>query len=177
MAGLGLAAAQDTKDNRQAPAPAAQDENAPAGKMDQPPGSLPQKSPPAPTAQAPTKEKPAVTARRQLFPSPRPRNREVLRKFGIAGRSHRPERGKRRDEVRRAGCVVERTACENPGLAAGRQGRALSNVQFSITVAGLFPETVHLYYFARSVVEYAPQYRDYEYILVGDEILSSIPAR
>jgi hypothetical protein len=30
---------------------------------------------------------------------------------------------------------------------------------------------VHLYKLPVRVVEYVPQYRDYEYILVGDEIL------
>jgi Protein of unknown function (DUF1236) len=44
-------------------------------------------------------------------------------------------------------------------------------VQFSITVGEAVPRTVHRYRFPVSIVEYAPQYRDYEYILVGDQIL------
>jgi len=44
-------------------------------------------------------------------------------------------------------------------------------VQFSITVGEVIPGTVHLYSLPVSVMEYAPQYRDYEYILVGDDIL------
>ena len=42
---------------------------------------------------------------------------------------------------------------------------------FSITVGEIVPGTVHLYSLPVSILEYAPQYRDYEYILVGDEIL------
>ena len=61
MAGAGLASAQGTNENREAPGSAAHDQKAPAGKMDQRPGTLPQKSP-APTAQAPMQEKPAPTA-------------------------------------------------------------------------------------------------------------------
>ncbi len=38
-------------------------------------------------------------------------------------------------------------------------------------VGGTIPGTVHLYVLPVSITEYAPQYRDYEYILVGDEIL------
>jgi hypothetical protein len=44
-------------------------------------------------------------------------------------------------------------------------------VQFSITVGEAIPRTVHLYRFPASVMEYAPQYRGYEYILVGDDVL------
>ncbi len=38
-------------------------------------------------------------------------------------------------------------------------------------VGGTIPGTVHLYVLPVSITEYVPEYRDYEYILVGDEIL------
>jgi hypothetical protein len=44
-------------------------------------------------------------------------------------------------------------------------------VQFSTTVGTVIPGTVHRYDLPVSVLEYAPQYRGYDYILVGDEIL------
>ena len=47
----------------------------------------------------------------------------------------------------------------------------LTNVQFSISVGEAVPRTVHLYRLPPRIVEYAPQYRDYEYVLVGDDIL------
>ena len=56
-----------------------------------------------------------------------------------------------------------------------RSGKAerLTNVQFPITVGGIIPGTVQLYVLPVSVLEYAPQYRDYEYIMVGDKIFMS----
>ena len=53
----------------------------------------------------------------------------------------------------------------------GEKAERLTNVQFSTTVGEMIPETVHLYALPVSIVEDAPQYRGYEYILVGDEIL------
>ena len=172
MAGLGLAAAQDTKDNRQAPAPAAQDENAPAGKMDQPPGSLPQKSPPAPTAQAPTKEKPAVTAQAPALSKSQTAEPGSAAQTSESPGAHTAPSGAK-DETKSgapAALSSEQHAKIRDSLQGGKAER-LSNVQFSITVGGVIPGTVHLYTLPVSVVEYAPQYRDYEYILVGDEIL------
>ena len=53
----------------------------------------------------------------------------------------------------------------------GEKAERLTNVHFSTTVGEVVPGTVHLYRMPASIVEYAPEYRDYEYILVGDEIL------
>ena len=47
----------------------------------------------------------------------------------------------------------------------------LAKVPFSTKVGEAIPRTVHLYVLPVSIMEYAPQYRGYEYILVGDEIL------
>ena len=91
--------------------------------------------------------------------------------FEVTEPSHGSERGKGRDEIWRAGCAVGRTACENLDHAAGEKTERLTNVPFSTTVGEIVPGTVHLYSLPVSILEYAPQYRDYEYILVGDEIL------
>ena len=48
----------------------------------------------------------------------------------------------------------------------GEKTERLTNVPFSITVGEIVPGTVHLYSLPVSILEYAPQYRDYEYILV-----------
>jgi hypothetical protein len=47
----------------------------------------------------------------------------------------------------------------------------LASVPFSTKVGEAIPGTVHLYVLPVSIMEYAPQYRGYEYILVGNEIL------
>jgi Protein of unknown function (DUF1236) len=47
----------------------------------------------------------------------------------------------------------------------------LNDVRFSVTIGESVPRTVHLNRLPAPVLEYAPQYRGYEYILVGDDIL------
>ena len=53
----------------------------------------------------------------------------------------------------------------------GEKAERLTNVHFSTTVGEVVPGTVRLYRMPASIVEYAPEYSDYEYVLVGDEIL------
>jgi len=170
MAGAGLASAQGTNENREAPGSAAHDQKAPAGKMDQRPGSLPQKSP-APTAQVPTKEKPAVAQ------APAASKPEVTGQGGAARTSVSPNP--------RTPPIAARDGTKSGAPAAlsteqhakiwstlrGEKAERLTNVRFSTTVGEVVPGTVRLYRMPASIVEYAPEYRDYEYILVGDEIL------
>lgn len=169
LLGAGLASAQDTNESHGKPGEAAHSQKAPEGKMDQRQGTLPEKSP-APTAQAPVK--PAATAQApaaakpetrepastvQNSESPKPRAAEGAAanetKAGAPAALSTEQHMKFRDAVR------------------GEKTKRLTDVQFSITVGGVVPGTVHLYRLPVSVVEYAPQYRDYEYIEVGDEIL------
>jgi hypothetical protein len=152
MAGPGLASAQDMKGNREAPAPAAADQKAPVGKTDQHPASLPQKSSP-PTAQAPLKEKTAPTAQAPAKEKPAPSVAKDETKSGAPAALSGEQHAKIWSTLR------------------GEKAERLTNVQFSTTVGGVIPATVHLYRLPVSIVEYVPQYRDYEYILVGDEIL------
>jgi Protein of unknown function (DUF1236) len=170
MAGAGLVSAQDTKENREAPAASKHNEKAPAGKMEQHPGNLPQTSP-APTAQAPMKEKPAVNAE---APAAKPQTTGQ----GSAGQtsespSSHPAPTVAKDETKPgapAALSTEQHAKIRDTLRSGKAER-LTNVQFSTTVGMIIPGTVHRYDLPVSVLEYAPQYRGYEYILVGDEIL------
>ena len=181
MARTGLASAQGTNENREAPGSAAHDQKA-RRKMDQRPGSLPQKSPaptaqapmqekPAPTAQVPTKEKPAVAQ------APAASKPEATGQGGAAQTSVSPNP--------RTPPIAARDGTKSGAPAAlsteqhakiwstlrGEKAERLTNVHFSTTVGEVVPGTVHLYRMPASIVEYAPEYRDYEYILVGDEIL------
>jgi hypothetical protein len=152
MAGSGLVSAQDMKGNREAPAPAAADQKAPVGKTDQHPASLPQKSSP-PTAQAPVKEKTAPTAQAPVKEKPAPNVAKDETKSGAPAALSTEQHAKIWSTLR------------------GEKAERLTNVEFSTRVGGVVPATVHLYRLPVSIVEYVPQYRDYEYILVGDEIL------
>jgi len=180
MLGVGFASAQDAKEKSEAPGAAAHDQKAPdqkapGGKMDQHPGSLPQKSP-SPTAQAPMQapvnEKPAATAQAPADPKAKTK--------GQGGTAQTPESPNPRttssvakDETKSgapAALSTEQHAKIRDTLR-GEKAERMTNVHFSTLVGELVPGTVHLYILPVSIAEYAPQYRDYEYILVGDEIL------
>ena len=53
----------------------------------------------------------------------------------------------------------------------GEKAERLTGVPFSISIGDEVPRSVHYYRLPARVVEYAPQYRDFDYILVGDDIL------
>ena len=177
VATVGVSSAQDTKENREAPAAATHNQEAPAGKMDEHPGSQRQKSP-APTAQAPVKEKPAATAQAPEVSKPNTMDKSnTMEKGGAAKTSESPNPrmapSMAKDETKSgtpAALSTEQHAKFRDTLRSGKAER-LTNVQFPITVGGIIPGTVQLYVLPVSVLEYAPQYRDYEYIMVGDEIL------
>jgi Protein of unknown function (DUF1236) len=192
IAGAGLASAQGTGETREAPGATTQQPKAPGGKMDQQPNSAPQKSPapnaqapmkPAPTAQAPAKETPAPTAQApmkekaaetaQAPAAAKPQAAE----HGNAQTSEPP--GSRmapstaRDETKSgppAALSTEQHTKIRDTLRIEKSER-LTSVPFSTKVGEAIPGTVHLYVLPVSIMEYAPQYRGYEYILVGDEIL------
>lgn len=58
----------------------------------------------------------------------------------------------------------------------GEKAERHTGAKFSVTVGEMVPQTVHLNRLPARVIEYAPQYRGYEYILVGDEILIVDPS-
>jgi hypothetical protein len=116
---------------------------------------------PTPTAQAPTKEPPPVTAQAPAMSKP-----PTTGQTGAAPTAARDET--------KPGAPAALSAEQHAkiwGTLRGEKTERLTNVHFSTTVGEVVPGTVHLYSMPVSVVEYAPQYRDYEYILVGDEIL------
>jgi hypothetical protein len=171
VVGAGLAFAQDSKENREAPGANTHEQKAPGGKMDQHPDSMRQKSP-APSAGTPIKgDKPAADAqapaskpestgsgsigRTSEAPNPHasPATATADTKSGAPAALSTEQHVKIRDTLR------------------GGTAEHLTNVQFSTAVGEVVPGGVRLYVLPISIMEYAPQYRDYEYILVGDEIL------
>jgi hypothetical protein len=193
IAGAGLASAQGTGETREAPGATTQQPKAPGGRMDQQPNSVPQKSPapnaqapmkpaptaqapaketPAPTAQAPMKEKPAETAQAPAATKP-----QADEHGGNAQTSEQPNSrtapSTAKDETKSgppAALSSEQHTKIRDTVRAEKSER-LANVPFSTKVGEAIPGTVHLYVLPVSIMEYAPQYRGYEYILVGDEIL------
>lgn len=58
----------------------------------------------------------------------------------------------------------------------GEKAARFTGAKFAMTVGEIVPQTVHLYALPARVIEYAPQYRGYEYIQVGEEILIVDPS-
>jgi hypothetical protein len=150
---------------KETPAPTAQAPMKPA-----PTAQAPAKETPAPTAQAPMKEKPAETAQAPSVAKPAEHG-------GNAQTSEPPNSrmapGTARDETKSgppAALSTEQHAKIRDTLRIEKSER-LASVPFSTKVGEAVPGTVHLYVLPVSILEYAPQYRGYEYILVGDEIL------
>ena len=186
VAGAGLASAQGVNDRREAPAAAVHDQKAPEGKTDQQPGSTRQKSA-APTAQAPEKGKSAPTAQapEKAKPAPTAQAPEKAKPAPIAQAPEKPIESKPQTTGQGGAAQPSQSSKQNEAPASlsteqhakvretlrGEKVERLNNVQFSTTVGEAVPRTVHLYRFPASVMEYAPQYRDYEYILVGDDVL------
>jgi Protein of unknown function (DUF1236) len=195
IAGAGLAAAQGTGETREAPGATTQQPKAPGGKIDQQPNSVPQKSPapnaqapmkPAPTALAPAKETPAPTAQAPMKEKPA----EKTAQAPAAAKPQAAEPGGAAQTTpeapnsRMAPSTAKDETKSGPPAALSSEQHAkirdtlrvekserLTSVPFSHKVGEAIPGTVHLYALPVSIMEYAPQYRGYEYILVGDEIL------
>jgi hypothetical protein len=200
LAGVGLASAQSANDRREAPPAAAHDQKTPEGKTEGTPGREPGGIPPKPAAQVPEKGKPTPTA--QVPEKGKPaRTAQTPEKGKPAPTAQTPEKGKPAPTAQEK--PVEPTPqttgqgpsqSPKPGMAPqpaalsteqhvkiretlrGEKVEHLKSVQFSITVGEAIPRTVHLYRFPVSVMTYAPQYRDYEYFMVGDEILVVDPS-
>jgi hypothetical protein len=178
MAGLGLASADDTKGN--APAPAAVNQKAPATTAQAPmtakpatTAQTPVKEKPATTAQAPVKEKPATTAQMPSKEKPATTAQTAV-KEKPATVAQAPAKDTVAKDDTKSGAPAALSSEQHVKIRdtlRGEKAERLSNVQFSTSVGEMIPETVHLYVLPVSIVEDAPQYRGYEYILVGDEIL------
>jgi hypothetical protein len=158
--------------NAQAPMKPAPTAQAPAKENPAPTAQAPMKEKPAPTAQVPTKEKPAETAQAPSVAKP-----QGAEHGGNAQTSEPPNSrmapGTARDETKSgppAALSAEQHVKIRNTLRIEKSER-LASVPFSTKVGEAIPGTVHLYVLPVSILEYAPQYRGYEYILVGNEIL------
>ena len=58
----------------------------------------------------------------------------------------------------------------------GEKAARFTGERFAMTLGEMVPQTVPLYVLPARVFEYAPQYRGYEYIQVGEEILIVDPS-
>jgi hypothetical protein len=126
-------------------------------------------------AQAPDKAKPAPSA--QAPEKPIDSKSQTTGQGGTAQPSQSPNQGAAPSAAARetkSGAPAALSTEQHVKFREtirGEKVERLTNVAFLITVGEAVPRTVHRYRFPVSVMEYAPQYRGYEYILVGDEIL------
>jgi hypothetical protein len=148
--------------------------------------ATPDKAKPAPTAQVPDKATPDKAKPGPTVQAPDKANSSKTQTDGQAGApasSARPNNAQLPSQN-----AAPNAAAQGPKPGAstalsseqhvrirealrGEKAEHLKNVQFAITIGESVPRTVHLYKLPVRIVEYVPEYRDYEYILVGDEIL------
>jgi Protein of unknown function (DUF1236) len=171
------------------PAPTAQ---APENKMNQK-SDAPQKAEavkPAPTAQAPGDKtnqkpnapqkaetvKPAPTGQRSDKPSavetsgqggtqPSPRNAQTTPSERAA-----PNAAAQAESKPAAALSTEQHAKIRETIR-GEKVAPVTGTHFSLSIGEAVPRTVRLHRLPNQIIVYAPQYRGYEYILVGDVIL------
>jgi hypothetical protein len=65
----------------------------------------------------------------------------------------------------------QRTRIHERLFAEGGRGHRLGHVDFALREGVRIPHSVHLYPLPEDIVSIVPAYRDYEYILVGDNIV------
>jgi outer membrane biosynthesis protein TonB len=181
VAGIGLASAQGM--SRDAPAATTSEQKAPEGQGGHEKSALPQKTQKpnsAPTAQAPDKEKPAPTAQVQEKAKPSPMaqtpDKTISTDRQTVGQSpsRTPEPNAPAQKESKSSAAAPMSSEQNGKLREslkGEKSERLSGVKFSISVGDAVPESVHFYRLPERIVDYAPQYRDFDYILVGDDIL------
>ena len=180
VAGIGLASAQGLNEHRDAPAAATSEQKAPEGQSDHQKSTLPaktEKMKPAPTAQAPEKEKSAPTAQ---VPEKSDSERRTVGQSPIQGAApgaaaQKGSAQKGADSFAAAPMSTEQNAKFRETLK-GEKVERLTGVPFSISIGEEVPRSVHFYRLPARIVEYAPQYRDFDYILVGDDILIVNPS-
>jgi hypothetical protein len=187
VAGIGLASAQGLNERRDAPAAAPSEQKAPdqsgqksalpekteKDKMKAAPtAQAPDKAKPAPTAQAPDKAKPAPTAQAPAkTDADHPTVGQAPSQGAAPGAAAQKGAGQKgTDSFASAPMSTEQNVKFRETLK-GEKAERLNNVTFSISIGDEVPRSVHYYRLPSRIVEYAPQYRDFDYILVGDDIL------
>jgi Protein of unknown function (DUF1236) len=193
VAGIGLASAQAVNERRDAPAAAASEQKAPEGQADHQKSTLPAKTEklkPAPTAQAPEKTKPAAATAQA------PEKEKSIPTAQVPEKTDSDHRtvGQSPSQSAAPGPAAQKGSAQkgSESFAAvpmsteqtvrfretlkGEKAERLTGVQFSIAIGEEVPRSVHFHRLPARIVEYAPQYRDFDYILVGDDILIVDPS-
>jgi hypothetical protein len=155
-----------------------------------------EKAKPAPTAQTQEKAKPAPTAQTEekAKPAPTAQTQEKAKPAPTAQTQEKPD-----SDQPKVGQAPTQGAAPNAAAQKGSKDFALApmsreqnvkfretlkgekterltNVKFSISIGEEVPTSVRFHRLPARIVEYAPQYRDFDYILVGDDILIVDPA-
>jgi len=189
----GLALAQGVNEHREQPAAAAPEQKAPQGKVEQQKPNAPQKAEtvkPAPTAQAPenkmNQKSDAPQKAEAVKPAPSALRPDKPSGAETVGQSTQPSPRNAQTPSERTAPNAAAQAESKPGVAAtlsteqhakiretirGEKVAAVTGPRFSISVGEAVPRTVRLHRLPNQIIVYAPQYRGYEYILVGDVIL------
>jgi outer membrane biosynthesis protein TonB len=137
-----------------------------------PTAQAPEKEKSAPTAQVPEKAKPAPTA--QVPEKTDSEHRTVGQSPsqgaapGAAAQKESAQKG--HDSFAAVPMSTEQNARFRETVK-GEKVERLTNVPFSLSIGEEVPRSVHYHRLPARIVEYAPQYRDFDYILVGDDIL------
>jgi hypothetical protein len=187
VAGIGLASGQGLNEHRDAPAAATSEQKAPEGQTGREKSTLPaktEKMKSAPTAQAPEKEKLAPTAQVPEKEKSAP-TAQVPEKTDSEHRTvgqspsqdaapgpaaQKGSAQKRQDSFASAPMSTEQNVKFRETMK-GEKAERLTGVQFSTSIGAEVPRSVHYHRLPARIVEYAPQYRDFDYVLVGDDIL------
>jgi hypothetical protein len=133
--------------------------------------ATPDKAKPAPTAQAPDKASPKAQTDGQAgtpTPSAKPNNAQSPSHDAAPSAAAAAAQGSK------PGASAPLSSEQHVRIREtlrGEKAEHLKNVQFAVTIGEAVPRTVHLYKLPVRIVEYVPQYRDYEYIMVGAEVL------
>jgi Protein of unknown function (DUF1236) len=195
VAGIGLASAQGQNERRDAPAAAGSEQKAPEGQIGREKSALPQKTEkmmkPATTGQAPETAKPGTSAQapEKAQPSERAKPLPTAQAPGKTTDSDRQSVGESQKQGAAPNAAAQKGSAQKGSdsfasapmsteqnvkfreTLKGEKAERLTNVRFSISIGDEIPKSVHFYRLPARIVEYAPQYRDFDYILVGDDIL------
>jgi hypothetical protein len=191
-AGIGMASAQGLNERRDAPAAATSEQAAPEGQSGHQKSTLPaktEKMKPAPTAQVPETARPAPIAQSPDKAKPVPTAQAPEKADsghqtvgqspsqsvapGVAAQKGSSPKGQ--DSFASTPMSAEQNVRFRETLK-GEKAERLTNVRFSISIGDEVPRSVHFHRLPTRIVEYAPQYRDFDYILVGDDILIVDPS-
>jgi hypothetical protein len=190
IAGANLASAQRVEDTHGAPAAATSSEQkAPEGKMKEQDATKHQKSDTAkPTshAQVPDARTPGrasdsksvtgqgaagKTSQKEDTQLPKQKEESQLPSKGAAQNTGAPQNTGQGQSKSVSAPLSSEQHVRIRNMLRGEKTERLATGGFSISIGEAIPRTVHLYRLPLQLVESFPEYREYEYIMVGEEIL------